>query len=96
MGLLTKNQLTVAVAGTHGKTSISAIAAHVLHSGGKNVTAFVGGIMRNYNSNILISNATEVLLVEADEFDRSFPPNSSRYRVDFFNGCGPPGYLWAS
>lgn len=72
VGLLTKNQFTVAVAGTHGKTSISALTAHVFKSAGRNITAFVGGIMRNYQSNIIISKNSEVLLVEADEFDRSF------------------------
>ncbi len=72
VGELTKNHFTIAVAGTHGKTSICAITAHVLKSAGRNITAFVGGIMRNYNSNIIISNPTDLLLVEADEFDRSF------------------------
>jgi UDP-N-acetylmuramate--alanine ligase len=72
IGQLTETQYTVAVAGTHGKTSICAIASHVLHAAGINITAFVGGIMKNPGSNLVISDPTHVLLVEADEFDRSF------------------------
>ncbi len=72
IGMLTKGHFSVAIGGTHGKTSISAITAHILHSAGLPVTAFVGGIMKNYNSNILLSDPTEYFLVEADEYDRSF------------------------
>ena len=72
VGLLSENQFTIAVAGTHGKTSICSITAHIFKSAGKNITALVGGIMKNYNSNIIASNPTDYLLVEADEFDRSF------------------------
>ncbi|MEJ2594564.1 MAG: UDP-N-acetylmuramate--L-alanine ligase [bacterium] len=72
IGMLTKGHFSIAIGGTHGKTSISAIAAHILHSAGLPVTAFVGGIMKNYNSNILLSAPTEYFLVEADEYDRSF------------------------
>jgi UDP-N-acetylmuramate--alanine ligase len=69
---LTENHFTIAVAGTHGKTSISAITAHLFKSAGKSITAFVGGIMKNYNSNLILTDPAEILLVEADEFDRSF------------------------
>jgi UDP-N-acetylmuramate--alanine ligase len=72
IGQLSHNYFTIAVAGTHGKTSISAIAAHLLKSAGLNLTAFVGGICRNYQSNLVLSEKTDYLLVEADEFDRSF------------------------
>ena len=72
IGLLTLNYFTIAVAGTHGKTSISAIASHILKSAEKNITAFVGGIMNNYSSNLILTDPTKMLLVEADEFDRSF------------------------
>ncbi|MBC8321661.1 MAG: UDP-N-acetylmuramate--L-alanine ligase [Bacteroidetes bacterium] len=71
IGKITKDYFTIAVAGTHGKTSISALTAHLLKYVGINVTAFVGGICKNYNSNIIISNSTEYLVVEADEYDRS-------------------------
>lgn len=72
IGQLSKDHFTIAVAGTHGKTSISAIAAHVLKSAKLNLSAFVGGICLNYNSNLILSDKTDYLLVEADEFDRSF------------------------
>lgn len=72
IGQLSREHPTIAVAGTHGKTSICALAAHLLKSAGLHLTAFVGGIMKNYDSNLLLSNHPEILLVEADEYDRSF------------------------
>ena len=74
LGLITSANKTVAVAGTHGKTTTSSMVAHVLKSSGLNIAAFLGGITKNYNSNfILPSSKTEVInVVEADEFDRSF------------------------
>lgn len=72
LGQLTQNQFTIAVAGTHGKTSISAMTAHIFNSAGKKITALLGGIMNNYRSNVIINEPADYLLVEADEFDRSF------------------------
>ena len=72
LGLLTKDMFTVAVAGTHGKTTTSSMIAHILKSGGIKVNAFLGGITTNYNSNLLIGEKNGVVVVEADEFDRSF------------------------
>ncbi|MCF8307679.1 MAG: UDP-N-acetylmuramate--L-alanine ligase [Bacteroidales bacterium] len=72
LGMITSGHYTIAVAGTHGKTSVSALIAHILHQAGQNVTAFVGGIMKNYQSNCLIAEETDIVVVEADEFDRSF------------------------
>lgn len=72
LGRLTQNQFTIAVAGTHGKTSISAMTAHIFNSAGKKITALVGGIMNNYHSNVILNMPADYLLVEADEFDRSF------------------------
>jgi UDP-N-acetylmuramate--alanine ligase len=74
LGMITKDQYTVAVAGTHGKTSTSSLVAHLLKSAGKPVTAFLGGITQNYNSNLILSGKSKeaVVVVEADEFDRSF------------------------
>jgi UDP-N-acetylmuramate--alanine ligase len=74
LGMITKDQYTIAVAGTHGKTSTSSLIAHLLKSAGKPVTAFLGGITQNYNSNLILSgkSADAVVVVEADEFDRSF------------------------
>lgn len=71
LGEVTQNTLCLAVAGTHGKTTTSAILGHVLASCDMPVTAFLGGIAENYHSNF-ISKGTEISVVEADEFDRSF------------------------
>lgn len=71
LGIITKDTFCFAVAGTHGKTTTSAILGHILYQSGVEVTAFVGGIVENYNSN-LIGNGKKVSVVEADEFDRSF------------------------
>ena len=71
LGFLTKDKFCLAVAGTHGKTTTSAILGHLLVATGAPVTAFMGGISENYNSN-LIQKGNEVIVVEADEFDRSF------------------------
>jgi UDP-N-acetylmuramate--alanine ligase len=71
LGEVTKNTLCLAVAGTHGKTTTSAILGHLLAECNMPVTAFLGGISENYNSNF-ISKGHEITVVEADEFDRSF------------------------
>ncbi len=71
IGQITKDHTTIAVAGTHGKTSISALTAHLLKHNNVNVTAFVGGVCRNYNSNLILSDSTDYILIEADEYDRS-------------------------
>ena len=71
LGIITKDTFCFAVAGTHGKTTTSSILGHILYESGVDVTAFVGGIVENYNSN-LIGTGKTVTVVEADEFDRSF------------------------
>ena len=71
LGIITKDTFCFAVAGTHGKTTTSGILGHILFESGADVTAFVGGIVENYNSN-LIGNGKTITVVEADEFDRSF------------------------
>ncbi|QBN18730.1 UDP-N-acetylmuramate--L-alanine ligase [Flavobacterium nackdongense] len=71
LGIITKDTFCFAVAGTHGKTTTSSILGHILFESGVDVTAFVGGIVENYNSNLIGSGKT-VTVVEADEFDRSF------------------------
>lgn len=71
LGIITRNTFCFAVAGTHGKTTTSAILGHILYESGVDVTAFVGGVVENYNSN-LIGLGKTVTVVEADEFDRSF------------------------
>lgn len=71
LGIISKGQFCIAVAGTHGKTTTSSIIAHVLTHTGYGCTAFLGGISSNYNSNFLIGD-NNVVVVEADEYDRSF------------------------
>ncbi|KJD31141.1 UDP-N-acetylmuramate--alanine ligase [Tamlana nanhaiensis] len=71
LGLITENTFCLAVAGTHGKTTTTSILGHLLHECQVPVTAFLGGISENYNSNLIL-NGTAVSVVEADEFDRSF------------------------
>lgn len=71
LGLITKDTFCFAVAGTHGKTTTSSILGHILYESGADVTAFLGGIVENYNSNLIGSGKT-ITVVEADEFDRSF------------------------
>ncbi len=77
LGLLAATMRTIAVAGTHGKTTTSSMVAHILKASGKNVAAFLGGITQNYQTNFLLNDPTDDLssvlcVVEADEFDRSF------------------------
>ena len=71
LGLVTEQTQCLAVAGTHGKTTTSSILGHLMYECNEKVTAFIGGITENYHSN-LIQNGTEISVVEADEFDRSF------------------------
>lgn len=71
LGELTKGESCLAVAGTHGKTTTSTLVAHMLTESGLGCSAFLGGISRNYGTNMLVSDIPTVV-VEADEFDRSF------------------------
>lgn len=71
LGIITKDTFCFAVAGTHGKTTTSSILGHILYESGIDVTAFLGGIVEGYDSN-LIGTGKTVTVVEADEFDRSF------------------------
>lgn len=71
LGLITENTYCLAVAGTHGKTTTTSILGHLLAECGVEVTAFLGGIAENYNSNLILKGP-KVSVVEADEFDRSF------------------------
>ena len=73
LGLLTAGRYTIAVAGTHGKTTTSSMVAHLLHHAGVDAGAFLGGISVNLGSNLLLpENDTSPIVVEADEYDRSF------------------------
>lgn len=71
LGEITKGQVCLAVAGTHGKTTTSTLVAHILTESGHGCSAFLGGISKNYNTNFLVSH-TPTVVAEADEFDRSF------------------------
>jgi len=71
LGIISKGMYTIAVAGTHGKTTTSSIIAHVLKDSGYDCSAFLGGIASNYNSNVLFGD-NNTMVVEADEYDRSF------------------------
>jgi UDP-N-acetylmuramate--alanine ligase len=71
LGLIAAEKHTLAVAGTHGKTSTSTLLAHILTVAGNGCNAFLGGISKNYSSNLLLSDS-KYLVAEADEFDRSF------------------------
>ena len=71
LGFITKNSFCLALAGTHGKTTTSSILAHIMVESGASVSAFLGGIAENFNSNLVLKGS-EYTVVEADEFDRSF------------------------
>lgn len=71
LGEISREMFTIAVSGTHGKTSITAMITHILKTADLPILAFIGGVSKNLNSNIFISEKPEYLVVEADEFDRS-------------------------
>ena len=73
LGKISKDHFTIAVSGTHGKTTTTAMIAHILNHSRLNTTAFIGGIAKNFDSNLLLGKPKDsILVVEADEFDRSF------------------------
>lgn len=72
LGMLTKTGKGLCVAGTHGKTTTSTMAAHLLYQSHVGCNAFLGGISKNYDTNLLLSDTSDYIVIEADEFDRSF------------------------
>lgn len=72
LGLVTRSMRALCVAGTHGKTTTSTMLAHILHGSHVGASAFLGGISNNYHSNLLIDKKSDYVVVEADEYDRSF------------------------
>ncbi len=81
LGLIFNRYKGLAVAGTHGKTTTSAILSHILFVAGFPMAAFVGGVLKNYNANFLINANPEWVVAEADEFDRSFLQLEPKYAV---------------
>ena len=72
LGNITRQSKGICIAGTHGKTTTSTITAHLLYQSQVNCNAFLGGIANNYNTNLLISKESNLVVIEADEYDRSF------------------------
>ena len=72
LGLVTRSARALCVAGTHGKTTTSTMLAHILHGSHVGTNAFLGGIANNYGTNLLLDDKSDLVVVEADEFDRSF------------------------
>ena len=72
LGMITRGSKGLCFAGTHGKTTTSSMAAHILNSCEVGCNAFLGGILRNYDSNLLLSETSPYSVIEADEYDRSF------------------------
>lgn len=72
LGTLTRTHKGLCVAGTHGKTTTSTMCAHIMHQSGIDCNAFLGGISKNYGTNYILSDSSDYVVIEADEFDRSF------------------------
>ena len=72
LGTLTRTHKGLCVAGTHGKTTTSTMCAHIMHQSHVDCNAFLGGISKNYGTNYILSNHSDYVVIEADEFDRSF------------------------
>ncbi|MDH6307458.1 UDP-N-acetylmuramate--alanine ligase [Dysgonomonas sp. PFB1-18] len=72
LGTITKSSKALCCAGTHGKTTTSSMLAHILKQSHLDCNAFLGGILKNYSSNLLLSDKSEFTVIEADEYDRSF------------------------
>lgn len=72
LGILTQAHKGLCVAGTHGKTTTSTMCAHIMHQSNVDCNAFLGGISKNYGTNYILSDKSDYVVIEADEFDRSF------------------------
>ena len=72
LGIITRDKRGVCAAGTHGKTTTSTMTAHLLHQSHVDCAAFLGGISKNYKSNLILSSKSDLVVIEADEYDRSF------------------------
>ena len=92
LGLITNSSFNIGVAGTHGKTTITTMIAHILRDSGYGCNAFLGGISVNYNSNFW-GDERNVSVIEADEYDRSFLKLNPDIAVITAMDASP-GYLW--
>jgi len=72
LGILTRSHKGLCFAGTHGKTTTSTMCAHIMHQSHMDCNAFLGGISKNYGTNYILSDSSDYVVIEADEFDRSF------------------------
>lgn len=72
LGTLTRSHKGLCFAGTHGKTTTSTMCAHIMHQSHMDCNAFLGGISKNYGTNYILSDSSDYVVIEADEFDRSF------------------------
>ncbi len=81
LGKITRQSKGICVAGSHGKTTTSSMIAHLLHTSPIGCNAFLGGILRNYNSNLLLSDNSDYSVIEADEYDRSFHHLSPNFAI---------------
>ncbi|MBR5599671.1 MAG: UDP-N-acetylmuramate--L-alanine ligase [Bacteroidaceae bacterium] len=72
LGIITRDRRGVCAAGTHGKTTTSTMTAHLLHQSSVDCAAFLGGISKNYRSNLILTDKSDLVVIEADEYDRSF------------------------
>ncbi|MDO5570911.1 MAG: UDP-N-acetylmuramate--L-alanine ligase [Bacteroidales bacterium] len=72
LGLITESERGICIAGTHGKTTTSSMTAHILKQSHVDCNAFLGGILKNYSTNLMLSDKSDLTVIEADEYDRSF------------------------
>lgn len=102
LGIITRSRRGLCVAGTHGKTTTSTMAAHLLQQSHVGTAAFLGGISQNYHSNLLLTDRSDYVVIEADEYDRSFHQLTPHMAVitsadpDHLDIYGTPEAYWQS
>ena len=102
LGTITRSRRGLCVAGTHGKTTTSSMAAHLIYNSHVGATAFLGGISQNYGTNLLLTDKSDYVVIEADEFDRSFHQLRPYMSVitstdpDHLDIYGTPAAYWES
>ena len=102
LGTITRSRRGLCVAGTHGKTTTSSMAAHLIHQSHVGATAFLGGISQNYGTNLLLTEKSDYVVIEADEYDRSFHQLTPHISIitstdpDHLDIYGTPEAYWES